>query len=158
MSYDGIDSVVGKRGLFICRIASLVLLQRLKGSRSVDSRDFNTIETRAVKISFFLQGKAPKEIQAILTETLWEHAPSYAPPRILHHLLVLWQNIIGYLIIDTVCIAWSNISQERQCTYYLISLCSRDHCCNEAATIHSVYCWATRHCRQYKNVNTKMVS
>jgi len=27
---------------------------------------------------FFLQGKAPKEIHAILTETLREHAPSYA--------------------------------------------------------------------------------
>jgi len=27
---------------------------------------------------FFLQGKAPKEIQATLTETLGEHAPSYA--------------------------------------------------------------------------------
>jgi len=28
--------------------------------------------------SFFLQGKAPKEIDAILTETLGEHASSYA--------------------------------------------------------------------------------
>ena len=28
--------------------------------------------------SFFLQGKVPKEIHAILTETLREHAPSYA--------------------------------------------------------------------------------
>jgi len=30
--------------------------------------------------SFFfpLQGKAPKEIQTILIETLWEYAPSYA--------------------------------------------------------------------------------
>ena len=27
---------------------------------------------------FFLQGEAPKEIHAILTETLGEHAPSYA--------------------------------------------------------------------------------
>jgi len=27
---------------------------------------------------FFLQGKAPKEIHAILTETLGEHAPPYA--------------------------------------------------------------------------------
>jgi len=37
------------------------------------------METRAV-IKFFspLQGKAPKEIHAILTETLGEHAPSYA--------------------------------------------------------------------------------
>jgi len=36
-----------------------------------DARDFNNIETRAVmKIFFFLQGKAPKEIHAILPETL----------------------------------------------------------------------------------------
>ena len=35
-----------------------------------DARDFNNIETRAVIKFFFLQGKAPKEIQAILTETL----------------------------------------------------------------------------------------
>ena len=34
-----------------------------------DARDFNNIETRAVNF-FFLQGKAPKEIHAILTETL----------------------------------------------------------------------------------------
>ena len=36
-----------------------------------DARDFNNIDTRAViKYFFFLQGKAPKEIHAILTETL----------------------------------------------------------------------------------------
>jgi len=63
----------------MCQIASLFLLQRLKGSMSGDARDFNNMETRAV-ISFFLflQGKAPKEIHAILAETLAEHAPSYA--------------------------------------------------------------------------------
>ena len=35
-----------------------------------DARDFNNIETRAVIkfFFFFLQGKAPKEIHAILTE------------------------------------------------------------------------------------------
>jgi hypothetical protein len=42
---DGIDSVVGKRGLFMCRIASHFLLQDLKGSMSGDARDFNNIET-----------------------------------------------------------------------------------------------------------------
>jgi len=41
MLYDGIDSVVGKKGLFMCRIAGLFLLQRLKGSMSGDARDFN---------------------------------------------------------------------------------------------------------------------
>jgi len=36
-----------------------------------DARDFNNIETRAViKFFFFLQGKAPKEIHSVLTETL----------------------------------------------------------------------------------------
>jgi len=34
-----------------------------------DARDFNNIEMRAVIKSVFLQGKAPKEIQAIVTET-----------------------------------------------------------------------------------------
>ena len=41
-------------------------------------RDFNNMETRAVIKFFFLQGKVPKEIHAVLTETLGEHAPSYA--------------------------------------------------------------------------------
>ena len=55
------------------------LVTRLKGSMSGDARGFNNIETRAV-INFPhpLQGKAPKEIHAILIETLGEHAPSYA--------------------------------------------------------------------------------
>ena len=74
----GIDSDVGKRGMFMCRIASLFLLQRLKGSMSGDARDFNNMDTRAVIIFLFLQGKAPKEIHSILTGTLGEHEPSYA--------------------------------------------------------------------------------
>jgi len=42
------------------------------------ARDFNNIETRAViKFFFPLQGKAPKEIHAILTETL----PCFPPGR-----------------------------------------------------------------------------
>ena len=45
---------------------------------SGDARDFDNIETRAVIKFFSLQGKAPKEIHAILTETLEEHAPPYA--------------------------------------------------------------------------------
>jgi len=35
-----------------------------------DARNFNNIETRAVIKFLFLQGKAPKEIHTILTETL----------------------------------------------------------------------------------------
>jgi len=36
------------------------------------------METQVVIKFFFLQGKVVKEIHAILTETLGEHAPSYA--------------------------------------------------------------------------------
>jgi len=45
---------------------------------SRDVRDFNNMETRAVIKFFSLQGKVPKEIHAILKETLGEHAPLYA--------------------------------------------------------------------------------
>jgi len=46
---------------------------------SGDARFFNNIERQAViKFFFPLQDKTPKEILAILTETLGEHAPSYA--------------------------------------------------------------------------------
>jgi len=62
----------------MCQIASLFLLQSLKGSMSGDVRDFNNMEAQAVIKLFFLQGKAPKEIHTILTETLGEHAPLYA--------------------------------------------------------------------------------
>ena len=44
---------------------------------SGDAR-FQQHGTRALINFFFLQGKAPKEIHPILTETLGEHAPSYA--------------------------------------------------------------------------------
>jgi len=41
------------------------------GKHVRDARDFNNIETRdVIKFFFFLQGKAPKEIHAILIETL----------------------------------------------------------------------------------------
>ena len=42
--------------------------QALKNVR--DARDFNKIKMRAVIKFHFLQGKAPKEIHAIVTETL----------------------------------------------------------------------------------------
>ena len=49
---------------------SLALPGRKQARKHVrDARDFNNIETRAVINFFFLQGKAPKEIDAILTET-----------------------------------------------------------------------------------------
>jgi hypothetical protein len=43
---------------------------------SGDARDVNNIETRALIKFFPLQGKTPKEIHAILKETLGEYAPS----------------------------------------------------------------------------------
>jgi len=43
-----------------------------------DPRDFNNIETRAVIKLLFLQGKAPKEIHAILTQTLACFLPGLA--------------------------------------------------------------------------------
>ena len=78
------ESIVSleRRGWFMCRLASLFLLQRLKESMSGDAGDFNYIETRVIiKFFVFLQGKAPKEIHASLIETLGEHAPSYATVR-----------------------------------------------------------------------------
>jgi ABC-type dipeptide/oligopeptide/nickel transport system permease component len=56
------------------------LLQKLKGSTSDEARDSNTIKTRPFIVHFSppLQGKAPKEIHIILTETLGENAPLYA--------------------------------------------------------------------------------
>ena len=64
----------------MCRIASIFLLQRVKGSMLGDARDFNNMETRNV-IIFFLHAKAPKETPAILIETLGEHAQFYATVR-----------------------------------------------------------------------------
>ena len=43
-----------------------------------DTRDFNNIEARSVIKFFLLQGKAPKEIHAILTETLACFLPGWA--------------------------------------------------------------------------------
>jgi len=45
---------------------------------SGDALDFNNMEIPAVNKFFFLQGKLPTEIHAILTETLRERVPSYA--------------------------------------------------------------------------------
>jgi len=67
----------------ICRGAdeSLARPGRKQARKHVrDARDFNNIETRAIIkfFFFFLQGKAPKEIHAILTETLARFLPGRA--------------------------------------------------------------------------------
>jgi hypothetical protein len=54
----------------MCQIASLFLLQRLKGSMSGDACDLNVMK-------FPPPCKAQKEIDANLIKTLGEHAPSY---------------------------------------------------------------------------------
>ena len=67
-------------GLFIYRGAdkSLARPGRKQARKLVrDSGDFHNMETRDVKF-FFLQGKAPKEIDAILTETLASFLPGRA--------------------------------------------------------------------------------
>jgi len=43
-----------------------------------DARELNNMETRAIIMFFFLQGKAPKEIHAILTEILDYFLPGRA--------------------------------------------------------------------------------
>jgi hypothetical protein len=58
---------------------------------SGDERDFNNFKTQTVKF-FFLQGKAPEEIHAILTETLGEHAPSYIV--VFHRWNYLWDSSV----------------------------------------------------------------
>ena len=63
----------------MCRIASIFLFQRLKEACQA-TRAISTTWRRELSSSIFppVQGKAPKEIHAILTETLRERTPSYA--------------------------------------------------------------------------------
>ena len=58
MSYRGADKSLARPGLKQAR-------KHVRGARH-----FNNIETRAVIKFLFLQGKAPKEIQAVLTKIL----------------------------------------------------------------------------------------
>jgi len=61
----------------MCRISSLYLYRSWKEAFEV-TRAISTTWRRELSSSFFfLQGRAPKEIHAILTETLGEHAQSY---------------------------------------------------------------------------------
>jgi hypothetical protein len=62
----------------MCGMAKRWLLQGWKGRLSGAARDDNNIGTRATIKFFFLQGKASKEIHAVLTETLGEQSASYS--------------------------------------------------------------------------------
>ena len=66
MYYRGADTSLARTGM----------KQARKHVRN--ARDFNNIETRAVIMFFLLQGKASKEIHAILTETLACFLPGQA--------------------------------------------------------------------------------
>ena len=64
----------------MCRIASLFLLQMLKGTMSSEARNFNNIGMRHdMKFFFFRQGKAAKEFHTIPKETL-RGINHYIPP------------------------------------------------------------------------------
>jgi len=59
------------------RIASLLCYRGRKEACQA-TRAISTTWRLQLSSFFFLQGKAPKEIHAIPTETLEEHEPSYA--------------------------------------------------------------------------------
>ena len=63
----------------MCRIASIFLVTEAERKHVKRRAWFQQHRDASChKVFFFLQGKAPKEIHAILTETLGEHAPSHA--------------------------------------------------------------------------------
>jgi len=64
----------------VCACAELQVFTCYKGWKEIcqATRAISTTSRRKLSSFFFLQGKAPKEIHAIPTETLGEHAPSYA--------------------------------------------------------------------------------
>jgi len=62
----------------MCRIASLFLLQKLKGSMSGDARDFKNMETRALLKFFSTRHGAEEILRHSEKKTLGKHAPSHA--------------------------------------------------------------------------------
>jgi transposase len=74
------ESIVSlERGF--CSCAELQVFSCYRGWKEAcqGTRAISTTSRRKLSSIFFpLQGKAPKEIHAIMTETLGEHAPSYA--------------------------------------------------------------------------------
>jgi len=62
----------------MCRIVSLFLLQRLKGSTSGDARDFNTIDARALIKYFFPARQGAEGNSRHSSRNIRENAPSYA--------------------------------------------------------------------------------
>ena len=64
-----------------------------------DARDFNNIEKRAVIKLFFLQGKAPKEFHAILTETL----ACFPPGRAMDLSASLYMRLTSTVLFEMFC-------------------------------------------------------
>ena len=66
-----------------CPCAELQVFSCYRGWKEAcqATRAISTTSRCELSTSFYLQGKAPKEIHAILTETLGEHAPSHATVR-----------------------------------------------------------------------------
>jgi len=62
----------------MCRIESLSCYRGRKEACQAMHVISTTWRCELSSSAFFLQGKVPKEIHAILTETLGEHAPSHA--------------------------------------------------------------------------------
>jgi len=62
----------------MCRIASLSCYRGCKKACQATRAILTTWRRELSSNFFFLQGKAPKEIHAILIETLGKHASSYA--------------------------------------------------------------------------------
>ena len=73
------ESIVSlERG--VCSCAELREFSCYRGWKEAcqATRAISTTSRRELSSFFFLQGKASKEIHAILKKPLWEHAPSYA--------------------------------------------------------------------------------
>ena len=82
-----------------------------------DARDFNNIETRdVVEFFFFLQGKEPKEIHAILTETL----ACFLPGRI-KDLSASLNSYFKVTRLRTVCPSAKSSMQIRMYVYHFLS-------------------------------------
>ena len=72
-----------------------------------DSRDFNNMEMQAVVKSVFPQGKALKEIHAILTETLACFLPGWAKDLSAPLYTTEWQMINARSGLRSQALAWT---------------------------------------------------
>jgi len=64
----------------VCSCAEFQLFSYYRGQKEAcqATHPISTTSRRELSYIFFLQGKSPKEIRAILIETLGEYTPSYA--------------------------------------------------------------------------------